>query len=136
MKQEWKAEELSSVGLAFVGDAIWEIYARQHCLNKGVRKPNDLHKLCTKYVSARAQASALSALMPALTDAEAAIVRRGRNAKSAHVRRNVDVLVYRHSTAFESLIGYLHGTGQRDRLEEIVSMALQYLDDPEKESQK
>ncbi|MFD1673171.1 Mini-ribonuclease 3 [Alicyclobacillus fodiniaquatilis] len=136
MKQEWRVEALSPLGLAFVGDAIWEVYARQHCLNQGVRKPNDLHRLCTRYVSARAQANALAHLMPMLAEAEANVVRRGRNSKSAHVRRNVDVIVYRHSTGFEALIGHLYGSGQVERLEEIVREALAFLDEPEKELSK
>lgn len=135
MERSWQVEELSALGLAFVGDAVWEIYAREHCLNQGVRKPHELHRQCTKYVSAKAQANALAGISGLLTETEANVVRRGRNAKSAHVRKNVDVLVYRHSTAFESLIGYLHGTSQIERLETIVDAALSYLDGPTKELQ-
>lgn len=117
MNQTWRANELSPLGLAFVGDAVWETYARNHCLNLGVRKPNELHKRCTRYVSAKAQADVLARLQDVLTETELDVVRRGRNTKSAHVRRNVDVIVYRHSTGFEALIGYLHGTGQNERRE-------------------
>lgn len=134
MNQTWRAEELSPLGLAFIGDAVWEVYARSHCLNLGVRKPNDLHRRCTMYVSAKAQARALIGIRDALTEAEADMVRRGRNTKSAHVRRNVDILVYRHSTAFETLIGYLHGRGQLDRLEEIMAHAIDYLDHSSEET--
>ncbi|MFB5192180.1 Mini-ribonuclease 3 [Alicyclobacillus fastidiosus] len=133
MNQDWKAEELSSLGLAFIGDAIWEVYARGHCLNQGIRKPHELHKQCTHYVSATAQAEALNGIADSLTDVEAAVVRRGRNAKSAHIRKNVDVIIYRHSTGFEALIGHLHGTGQHQRLEEITKQALAYLDELAKE---
>lgn len=128
MKPLWQANLLSPLGLAFIGDALWEVYAREHCLNQGVRKPNDLHRLCTKYVSARAQASVLQEITSELTEDEQHIVRKGRNAKSAHARKNVDVQVYRYSTGFESLIGFLHGSGQNDRLEEVVSLALSRLD--------
>lgn len=136
MNQAWRVDALSPLGLAFIGDAIWEVYARGHCLNQGVRKPHELHKLCTKYVSARAQANALSDISQHLTEVEANVVRRGRNAKSAHVRRNVDIIVYRHSTAFESLIGYLHGSGQTERLETLVELALSSLDERAKESKE
>lgn len=128
MEQRWQPNQLSPLGLAFIGDALWEVFARQHCLNLGIRKPNDLHRRCTKYVSARAQASVLREIMGELTEEEKNVVRKGRNAKSAHIRKNVDVQVYRYSTGFETLIGFLHGSGQRDRLEEVVSMSLSRLD--------
>lgn len=133
MKPEWKSAELSPLGLAFIGDAVWETYARNHCLNLGVRRPNELHRQCTRYVSATAQSQALFAIQDVLDEEEAAIVRRGRNTKSAHVRRNVDVVVYRHSTGFEALIGYLYGTGQIERLETLAAQALQFLDNRQKE---
>ncbi|GLG02576.1 mini-ribonuclease 3 [Alicyclobacillus hesperidum subsp. aegles] len=132
MKQLWRAEDISPLGLAFIGDAIWEIYARNHCLNAGVRKPRDLHLRCTRYVAAAAQAEALKMLEPVLNEAELEMVRRGRNQKSAHVRRNVDVLVYRYSTGFEALIGYLHATDQIERLHELAALALAYLDEIER----
>ncbi|EPZ45902.1 Mini-ribonuclease 3 [Alicyclobacillus acidoterrestris] len=134
MKQVFTVAELSPLGLAFIGDAIWEVYARQHCLNQGIRKPHELHKRCTRYVSATAQAKALAGIATDLSEDEADVVRRGRNAKSAHARKNVDVIVYRHSTGFEALIGHLHGTGQQARLEDIIQRALAYLDELAKES--
>lgn len=133
MTQHWKPSELSPLGLAFIGDAIWEVYARQHCLNLGVRKPNDLHKMCTNYVSARAQTAVLKVLMEDLTEEEQAVVRRGRNSKSAHIRKNVDVQVYRYSTGFEALIGFLHGSGRIERLQEVASMALLQIEKQTKE---
>lgn len=133
MNQLWRVAELSPLGLAFIGDAIWEVYARNHCLSQGVRKPNDLHRRCTMYVSAKAQAEALRGIGDYLTEDEQAVVRRGRNTKSAHVRRNVDVMIYRYSTAFEALVGYLHGRGEIERLEELIVRALGYLDDIAKE---
>ncbi|SDW67839.1 ribonuclease-3 family protein [Alicyclobacillus hesperidum] len=132
MKQLWRVEDISPLGLAFIGDAIWEIYARNHCLNLGVRRPRDLHLRCTRYVAASAQAEALKMLEPVLNEAELEMVRRGRNQKSAHVRRNVDVLVYRYSTGFEALIGYLHATDQIERLHELAALALAYLDEIER----
>lgn len=129
MKQTWRVEEMSPLGLAFIGDAVWETYARNHCLHMGVRKPGDLHRRCTRYVSARAQADALTAIQDVLSDFELDIVRRGRNTKSSHVRRNVDVIVYRLSTGFEALIGYLYGSGNIERLEVLAEKSLSYLDE-------
>lgn len=128
MEQNFSVNALSPLALAFIGDAVWEVFARKHCLNKGVRKPAELHKACTRYVSAKAQAKLLEWLYPQLREKEQEIVRRGRNAKSNHVRKNVDVVVYRYSTGFEALIGYLSGIGDEERLEELAAQSLEWID--------
>jgi ribonuclease III family protein len=125
---DWKPEELSPLALAFIGDAVWEVYARNHVLASGVRKPNQLHRMTTQYVRAGAQARLVDELTPSLLPEEQDIVRRGRNAKSAHVRKNADVLEYRHSTGFEALIGYLYGSGQTGRLEQLCAQAFSVID--------
>lgn len=125
----WKPTELSPLALAFIGDAIWEVYARNHCLAKGIRKPGELHRACTKYVRASAQARLADWLQDTLEESERAVLRRGRNAKSLHTRKSADVLEYRHSTGFETLIGYLYGTQRFGRLDEIAQYALHALDE-------
>jgi len=127
----WKSSEISPLALAFIGDAVWEVYARNHCLSKGIRKPGELHRACTKYVRASAQAQLADWLQDELHDEERDFLRRGRNAKSLHTRKSADVLEYRHSTGFETLIGHLYGTQQLDRLERIAQHALQLLDERE-----
>jgi ribonuclease III family protein len=124
----WKPKELSPLALAFIGDAVWEVYARNHVLCLGARKPNQLHRMTTEYVRAGAQARLADELMASLTSEEQDILRRGRNAKSGHVRKNADVLEYRHSTGFEALIGYLYGNGQTERLDSLCAKALAWID--------
>ncbi|RIV24513.1 ribonuclease III [Alicyclobacillaceae bacterium I2511] len=125
----WTATTLSPLELAFIGDAVWEVYARNHVLGLGLRKPAVLHKRATAYVSATAQAYLVQALWDGLTVEEQDRVRKGRNAKSGHVRKNADVLDYRHSTGFEALIGYLYGTGQQQRLRDLCQRALVAIDE-------
>lgn len=125
---DWKPNELSPLALAFIGDAVWELYARDHVLASGVRKPHQLHRMTTQYVRAGAQARLVDELAAFLSPEELDIVRRGRNAKSAHVRKNADVLEYRHSTGFEALIGYLYGSGQTSRLEQLCAQAFSVID--------
>ncbi|GMA50483.1 mini-ribonuclease 3 [Alicyclobacillus contaminans] len=127
----WQPGVLSPLELAFIGDAVWELYARNHVLGKGVRRPGQLHRETTRYVRADAQAAAAAALWDDLTSEEQAIVRKGRNAKSGTVRKNAAVLDYRHSTGFEALIGYLYGQADRTRLDEVCAQALKYLDNRE-----
>lgn len=128
---EWNPKELSPLALAFIGDAVWEVYARDHVLARGARKPNQLHRMTTEYVRAGAQARLVDALAEALTVEEQDILRRGRNAKSAHVRKNADVLEYRHSTGFEALVGYLYGRGEIQRLDELCAQAFAWIDSRE-----
>ncbi|KQL52103.1 ribonuclease III [Heyndrickxia shackletonii] len=117
---------LNSLALAYMGDAIYEVQVRHHLLLLGKTKPNQLHREATKFVSAKAQAAILHELLEKeiLTEEELAVVRRGRNAKSGTVPKNTDVLTYRHSTAFEALIGYLYLIDNQIRLQTIIDMAV------------
>ncbi|MFD2681019.1 Mini-ribonuclease 3 [Bacillus seohaeanensis] len=117
------AKQINALALAYMGDAVYETYVRQLLLTKGRIKPNQLHRAATSYVSAKAQAAILRKLYEnnELTEEEQAIVKRGRNAKSGTTPKNTDVQTYKHSTAFEALIGYLFLLNRTDRLEELLS---------------
>lgn len=119
-------KQLNSLALAYMGDAVFEVYVREHLLQNGKVRPNLLHKEATKYVSAKAQASIIRYLLEEqlLTDEEVAVVMRGRNAKSGTVPKNTDVQTYRYGTAFEALIGYLYLLKREERLEELVLLSL------------
>ncbi|MEC0229874.1 Mini-ribonuclease 3 [Paenibacillus alba] len=117
---------LNPLVLAYIGDAVYEVYIRQYVISGANHRPNHLHKASTGYVSAKAQSKILEALMPMLTEEEVDMVKRGRNAKSGTTAKNAEVLEYRHSTAFECLIGYLYYKQSFDRLKEILDFALAY----------
>ena len=78
-------------------------------------------------MSAKAQAQLVQALLDQnlLTEEEVGIYKRGRNANSHTKAKNTDVVTYRMSTGFEALLGYLHLTGQIDRLEELIQWCIQ-----------
>ncbi len=122
-----KPNELNALTLAYIGDAIYELYIREYVVSLG-GKPNILHKRAILYVSAKAQSKILHYIKPILTEEESEIVRRGRNAKSHTIPKNADVMDYRYSTAFESLIGYLHLTNEKERLEQIITKAINYIE--------
>ncbi|MDC2867184.1 MULTISPECIES: Mini-ribonuclease 3 [unclassified Bacillus (in: firmicutes)] len=127
------AKQLNSLALAYMGDAVYEQYIRYHLLQKGTVRPNQLHRLGTSFVSAKAQAKVVYHLLETsfLTEEEEAVLRRGRNAKSGSVPKNTDVQTYRHSTAFEALIGYLYLLNHQPRIEEIVYEAIRVLENKE-----
>jgi ribonuclease III family protein len=132
-EQELDEKQLNSLALAYMGDAVFEIYVRHHLLQAGRVKPNQLHREATKFVSARAQASILFHLIDQdiLTEYEMAVVKRGRNAKSGSVPKNTDVQTYRYGTAFEALIGYLYLSKNEARLEEIIQLSLTFIESKE-----
>ncbi|WP_039234360.1 Mini-ribonuclease 3 [Bacillus thermotolerans] len=121
------ARQMNGLALAYMGDAIYEVYVRRFLLESGKVKPNELHREATRYVSAKAQARFLHEMIEEelLSESELAVVRRGRNAKSATVPKNTDVQTYRHSTGFEALVGLLFLTGEEARLQEIIHFCLE-----------
>ncbi len=118
---------LSGLTLAYIGDAIYEVYIRDFLIRSGQTRPNQLHRLATHYVSAKAQHYLIEEMMKEdfLTEEEQAMYKRGRNAKSHTSAKNTSVFIYRSSTGFECLIGYLHLTGQKERLDEVVAWCIE-----------
>ena len=115
--------QLSPLQLAYVGDAVYELYIRT-MISKDANIPvNKLHKAATAYVKAKAQSDTIHKLEEYLTDEEMAVFKRGRNAKSATAAKNADIVDYRHATGFEALIGYLYLKKDFKRLDEILDMA-------------
>ncbi|ADL08827.1 Mini-ribonuclease 3 [Thermosediminibacter oceani] len=110
---------LSSLALAFVGDAVFNLFIRTMLVGNG-KKVRDLHHEAVKYVRASAQAEALKKLEEYLTPEEKDVVRKARNAKVNTVPKNADIMDYHYSTGFEALLGYLYLTGQNDRLNRIL----------------
>ena len=113
---------------AFVGDSIHTAFVREYCLSNPHHKMQNYHSMASFYCKASSQAKALEGLHEVLTDEEKEIVRRGRNAKPKHQAKNASTAEYSHSTAFEVLIGYLHLSGQQQRLDEILNLSIKILD--------
>ncbi|CAM4401677.1 Mini-ribonuclease 3 [Saccharibacillus endophyticus] len=111
--------------LAYIGDAVFEVAVRQYLIGHSNLRPHHLHREATKFVSAGAQARMLFRIESLLTEDEADMVRRGRNAKSGSVPKNADVLEYRHATGLECLAGYLYYSGRAGRLEELIRKGLE-----------
>ena len=108
-------QEMNALTLAYLGDAVYELWVRTHLLELGHEKVKELHKQAVNYVRAATQARVLRTLLPELDEVEHQVVLRGRNAKGGHPK-NVDVVTYRHATAFESLVGYWQLNCQSERM--------------------
>lgn len=115
--------------LAYVGDAVYEVYVRRYLVERYTGAVNVLHRAGVRLVQAEAQAEAVHYLLrEVLTPAEADLVRRGRNAKGGVPRRGVDIAIYRYSTGLECLVGYLYLSGRWERLDEIMEIVLRFLE--------
>lgn len=121
---------INGIALAFEGDAVYSYYIRRHLIFQGKTKPSQLHHLATRYVSAKAQANLIQAMLEAqlLTEKEEDIYRRGRNTNSHTKAKNADVVTYRMSTGFEAVMGYLDMTDQKARLEELITWCITYME--------
>ena len=114
--------QINALVLAYLGDAIYELYIREFLIRQNVNKVNDLQKAAVNYVSARSQASFLEELINngILFEDELDIVKRARNTKTLSHPKSVDILTYKHATALEALIGYLSILKKEDRIKLIM----------------
>lgn len=125
---------INGIALAFEGDAVYSMYIRRHLIFQGQTKPNQLHRLATKYVSAKAQAMLITKMLEAqlLTEKEEDIYKRGRNANTNTKAKNTDIITYKMSTGFEAVLGYLHMTEQIERMEELIQWCIESVEADDK----
>lgn len=116
-----KLKQINVQVFALLGDAVFSVYIREKLLLLGINNPNIIQKKSIDYVSAKSQSRILRDLINKniLTETEIDIVKRGRNNKKSNHPKNTDILTYKLSTGFETLIGFLY-LNNKDRLEEIL----------------
>ena len=115
---------LPILSLAFVGDSVFDLWVREKLVMKMRAKVNNLHKGAISIVNATAQAKFFAKIKEKLSDEEFAIYNRGKNAKSTPPR-NADPKDYAVATGFEAVLGWLHLTGQHERVEELLEHLLE-----------
>ena len=111
-----------SLELAYLGDTLYDLFVRERLVRAGGRV-KDLNRQAVALVCAASQSRALARLAPILTEAEADVARRARNAHQSPPR-NVSPAEYHRATAIEALMGYLYLTGQTERLAFLMDQAL------------
>ena len=116
-----QAQQLNPITLAFVGDAVYATYVRERLATTVTGKPSDLQRVASQVVSAKGQSAFLDKLLPLLTEDEADVFRRGKNAKKATKSKSASNLEYSRSTGFEAVLGYLYLTGEEDRIKELLN---------------
>jgi len=115
--------EISVPAMAYLGDCVIELCVRRHLVETGLSTSAHLNAAALDFVRAPAQAEAMKRLMPHLTETEESYFRRGRNLGHGNVPKRATVSEYRAATGMEVLFGYLHLTGQSERIEELFSLA-------------
>ena len=116
--------EYNSLALAHIGDAVFEVLVRLTVLTDGNAPVNKLHKKARAIVNAKAQAEMYYRIQDILTEEEADVFRRGRNAKSFTVPKNADLMDNRHATGLEALFGYLYLKGEKERVVELFKLGM------------
>lgn len=124
-----RPEMLNGADLAFIGDAYYDLKVRMYLLKKGITNPNKLHKEAVKYVSATAHSKIMNVLKDKLTEEEMSIFKRGRNYNYKHSRKNLKLDEYLSSSGFEAVIGYLFLLERNERLEEILALSIQIIEE-------
>ena len=113
---------LNPQSLAFVGDAVFSLYIRERIVMSEELKPNQEHKITTQFVKASGQSQIISEIENILTETELKLYKRARNYKTNNVAKNAKVVDYKRATGFEALLGYLYLTKNTDRLEYIMQL--------------
>lgn len=117
--------KISILGLAHVGDGVYELLVRSMLCQSGHTALLDLHKSTVKMVKASAQAAAAEKLLDVLDGDELAIYKRGRNAHVHTVPKNADIGQYHAATGLEALFGWLYLQGKLERINRLFDVIME-----------
>lgn len=118
-------DSISNLGLAHIGDAVFEVLCRAYLCARGEKTVDRLHKDTVAMVKATSQAAYVDKLLPFLTGEEAACYRRGKNSHVHAVPKGATPAQYAKATGLEALFGALYLSGQTDRLNELFHILME-----------
>ena len=113
------------LGLAHIGDGVYELMTRTWLCLRGRETGKGLHRATVALVCANAQAERSERILPLLTEAEHDVFRRGRNANVHTIPQHASRSEYQQATALEALLGWLWLSGQRDRIDELFAAMME-----------
>ena len=116
---------ISSLGLAHLGDAVYELLVRSWLCVQGRATSKGLHRAAVTYVKAPAQAAAMERILPLLTEEELGVHRRARNARVHTIPQNASRGEYMQATALEALFGYLYLKGEKERINRLFAAIME-----------
>ena len=106
--------------LAYLGDSVMELYIRERLVLLGITRAGELNTRAHEMVRATGQAKAFRKIEALLTEEETDIFKRGRNSGHLNAPKSATIAEYRTATGFEAVLGYLHLTGQRERIDMLL----------------
>ena len=118
-------EHISALGLAHLGDGVYEVMVRSWLVLHGRAKAKDLHRATVRYVAAPAQAERFEKIRTLLSEEEADVFRRGRNTDPHSVPRAASRAQYQTATGLEALFGWLYLQGRTERLNQLFSAMME-----------
>jgi len=116
---------ISTLGLAHIGDGVFELMVRSKLCLEGKATNKSLHKATVELVKASAQAASVPRILPMLTEEEQGVFRRGRNVSPHAVPQNATRSEYQQATAVEALFGYLYLKGETERVEALFAKMME-----------
>ena len=116
---------ISSIGLAHLGDAVYELLVRSWLCTHGRATGKGLHRAAVELVRASAQAERAEKIQPMLSEEELAVYKRGRNAHVHTIPHNASRSDYLKATALESLLGWLYLRGEKERINELFAVMME-----------
>ena len=120
--------QVSILGLAYIGDGVYELLVRTWLLEHLHTAALDLHRMTVSLVNASAQAEAFAAVAALLNEEETAVFRRGRNAKVNQIPHHATTAEYHTATGLEALFGWLYLSGRQERIQELFSCIMRQTD--------
>ena len=117
--------EISSIGLAHMGDAVFELLVRAWLCAHGGATGRGMHRSAVRLVCAESQAEKAEKILPLLTEEERAVFRRGRNAQVHTVPHHASRAQYSGATALEALLGWLYLQGERERINQLFCIMME-----------
>ena len=118
-------QAISTLGLAHLGDGVFELMVRSWLCLHGKAPSKGLHRAAVRYVAAPAQARAAERLLPLLGEEEGDVFRRGRNTSPHSVPQNASRADYQAATGLEALFGWLWLQGRTERLNELFAVVME-----------
>ena len=115
---------ISNLGLAHMGDCVFEILCRAYLCTRGDKTVDKLHRDTINMVKATSQARFADKMLPLLTEEELAYYRRGKNSHVHAVPKSATPAQYAKATGVEALFGYLFLSGQKERANEIFNLVM------------
>ena len=124
MENHLISNSYNGLALAYIGDAVYELYIRNFVMSLGITKVNEIHNRVVSFTQAKAQKHYMEEILKKgmLDEYEISLYKRGRNQHPSTTRHNVDLTTYLEATGFEALIGGLYVDKKIERVEEIIKL--------------